>query len=344
MQSRKPVQPASAPVARISLDPGATLQHAAELSRYVRRLLAHPPPLFAPESLAAPCSRCQIRAWLQADGVATEEQLHQRLRLVRQATLLQVITRDLNGLADLGEVMGSITALAEETLRFALSRLQPWMRETYGVPRHAVNWEPQDLVVVGMGKLGGGELNVSSDVDLVFLYREDGETDGAKRISNQEYFTRLSRRLIRALSEYTSDGHVFRVDMRLRPYGDSGPLVMSHDMLENYLHAQGREWERYAWVKARVVSEAPDPELESIVAPFVFRRYLDYGAIASLRGLHSQIRAEVARRELHEDVKLGPGGNRELEVIAQGFQLVRGGQDPNLRLRPTPGSPQRLPG
>jgi glutamate-ammonia-ligase adenylyltransferase len=279
---------------------------------------------------------------LQAEGVATEEQLHQRLRHVRQAALLQVITRDLNGLADLGEVMSSITALAEETLRVALSNLQPWMRETYGVPRGAGNGEAQDLVVIGMGKLGGDELNVSSDVDLVFLYREDGETDGGKRISNQEYFTRLSRRLIRALSEYTSDGHVFRVDMRLRPYGDSGPLAMSHDMLENYLHAQGREWERYAWIKARVVSELPDPELDSIVAPFVFRRYLDYGAIASLRGLHAQVRAEVARRELHEDIKLGPGGIREIEFVAQVFQLVRGGQDPSLRLRPTLATLERL--
>jgi glutamate-ammonia-ligase adenylyltransferase len=272
---------------------------------------------------------------LRAEGVATEEQLHQRLRQVRQAALLQVITRDLNGLADLEEVMSSITALAEETVRFALCRLQPWMRETYGVPRGAVNGEPQDLVVVGMGKLGGEELNVSSDVDLIFLYREDGETDGSRSISNQEYFTRLSRRLINALAEYTSDGHVFRVDMRLRPYGDSGPLAMSHDMLENYLHAQGREWERYAWVKARVVSEPSDPELDSIVGPFVFRRYLDYGAIASLRGLHAQVRAEVARRELHDDIKLGPGGIREIEFIAQVFQLVRGGQDPTLRLRPT---------
>jgi [glutamine synthetase] adenylyltransferase / [glutamine synthetase]-adenylyl-L-tyrosine phosphorylase len=342
MQPRKPAEPASAPTARISLDPGEALQRAAELSRYVRKLLAHPPALFVSGSLAAPCSRCQIRAWLQAEGVASEEHLHRRLRQVRQAALLQIIARDLNGLADLGEVMTSITALAEETLRFALSRLQPWMQETYGVPRGASNRQEQDLVVVGMGKLGGEELNVSSDVDLIFLYREDGETDGSRHISNQEYFTRLSRRLIRALSEYTSDGHVFRVDTRLRPYGDSGPLAMSHEMLENYLHAQGREWERYAWVKARVVSELPDLELESIVAPFVFRRYLDYGAIASLRGLHAQVRAEVARRELHEDIKLGPGGIREIEFIAQVFQLVRGGQDPALRLRPTLATLERL--
>jgi [glutamine synthetase] adenylyltransferase / [glutamine synthetase]-adenylyl-L-tyrosine phosphorylase len=342
MQPPKPVQPTSAPATPASLEAGALLEHAAGLSRYVRRLLAHPPTLFTAGSLAAPCSRCQIRAWLEAEGVATEEQLHRRLRQVRQAALLQVITRDLNGLADLDEVMSSVTALAEETLRFALCWLRPRMQETYGAPRGRDSGRAQDLVAVGMGKLGGEELNVSSDIDLVFLYPEDGETDGARSISNQEYFSRLSRRLISALSEYTSDGHVFRVDMRLRPYGDSGPLAMSHDMLEDYLHAQGREWERYAWVKARVVSEPPDPELDSIVTPFVFRRYLDYGAIASLRGLHAQIRAEVARRELHDDVKLGPGGIREIEFIAQVFQLVRAGQDPSLRLRPTLAALRRL--
>ncbi|HXX12027.1 MAG TPA: bifunctional [glutamate--ammonia ligase]-adenylyl-L-tyrosine phosphorylase/[glutamate--ammonia-ligase] adenylyltransferase, partial [Burkholderiales bacterium] len=308
----------------------------------MRKLAAHPPLLFVLDTLTVPCGRCEIRAWLQAQGVATEEQLRRRLREVRQAALLRVITRDLNGLADLSEVMRSVTALAEEALRFALRLLHLWMQETYGVPRGAGGGQAQELVVVGMGKLGGEELNVSSDIDLVFLYPEAGETDGARPISNQEYFTRLSRRLIGALSEYTADGQVFRVDTRLRPYGESGPLVMSYDMLEDYLHAHGRDWERYAWIKARVVSESSEPALESIVTPFVFRRYLDYSAIASLRGLHAQIRAEVARRELHDDVKLGPGGIREIEFIAQVFQLVRGGQDASLRLRPTVATLQRL--
>ena len=324
------------------LTPSALLDSAARLSRYVRKLVAHPPLLFVPDALTVPCSRCEIRAWLQAQGVATEEQLRRRLREVRQAALLRVITRDLNGLADLSEVMLSVTAVAEEALRFALRLLDPWMQQTYGVPRGAGRGQAQQLVVVGMGKLGGEELNVSSDIDLVLLYPEAGETDGARPISNQEYFTRLSRRLIGAMSEYTADGQVFRVDTRLRPYGDSGPLVMSYDMLEDYLHAHGRDWERYAWIKARVVSESPEPALESIVTPFVFRRYLDYSAIASLRGLHAQIRAEVARRELHDDVKLGPGGIREIEFIAQVFQLVRGGQDASLRLRPTVATLQRL--
>jgi len=235
----------------------ALLDRATRLSRYVQKLTAHPPPLFIPDALTVPCSRCEIRAWLEAQGVATEEQVRRRLREVRQAALLRVITRDLNGLADLGEVMSSVTALAEEALRFALRWLHASMQETYGPPRGARGGEAQHLVVVGMGKLGGEELNVSSDIDLVFLYPEAGETDGARSISNQEYFTRLSRRLIGALSEYTEDGQVFRVDTRLRPYGESGPLVMSYDMLEDYLHAHGRDWERYAWIKAQRSQSRP---------------------------------------------------------------------------------------
>ena len=261
--------------------------------------------------------------------------MHRRLRHVRQAVLLQIIARDLNGLAGLDEVLATITALAEESLRFALTELTASAVQSHGVPHGERSGTPQGLVVVGMGKLGGEELNVSSDIDLVLLYPEDGQTAGTRPISNEEYFTRLARRLIAALGEYTEDGMVFRVDTRLRPYGDSGPLVMSYDMLETYLHSQGREWERYAWVKARVLTEPVEPELESIVAGFVYRRHLDYSAIASLRELHAQIRAEVTRRDLHDNVKLGPGGIREIEFIAQLFQLVRGGHDPALRLRST---------
>ena len=193
-----------------------------------------------------------------------------------------------------------------------------------------------------MGKLGGGEFNVSSDIDLVFLYGEDGETAGPRRIDNHEYFTRLGRKLINALTQFTADGYVFRVDMRLRPYGDSGPLVMSFAMLENYLHTQGREWERYAWVKAREITGRPMEELMELITPFVYRRHLDFSAIASLRELHAQIRAEVARRDLHDNIKLGPGGIREIEFVAQMFQIVRGGSDPGLRLRPTVATLDRL--
>lgn len=318
-----------------SKSPAALLEHAATLSRCVRRLLGNPPPQFDPAALATPLGRDRLRALLHRPSAPSEASLQQQLRQVRQTAMLHVITRDLNGLATLDEVLDTVSGLAEACVEVAVRELTALAHESFGEPRSARNQAVQPLVVVGMGKLGGGELNVSSDIDLVFLYPEDGETVGARAISNHEFFTRLARRVIAALAEYTADGLVFRVDTRLRPYGDSGPLVMSFDMLENYLHNQGREWERYAWVKARVIGGPQHPELDAIVAPFVYRRHLDYSAIASLRELHAQIRAEVARRDLHDNIKLGPGGIREIEFVAQLFQLVRGGHDRALRLRGT---------
>jgi glutamate-ammonia-ligase adenylyltransferase len=313
----------------------AMLEHAGLLSRYVRRLLANPPELFDAAQIVRPLDRQDMRRLLEPARGAGDQVLQRRLRHLRQAVLLQIIARDLNGLATLDEVLDTITAFAEEAVCFTVDELSAAAERTFGIPLDARSAAAQRLVVVAMGKLGGRELNVSSDIDLVFLYPEDGQTAGARAISNQEYFTRLARRVIAALAEYTDDGLVFRVDTRLRPYGDSGPLVMSFDMLETYLHSQGREWERYAWVKARALTAPGQPELQTIVDGFVYRRHLDYSAIASLRELHAQIRTEVARRDLHDNVKLGPGGIREIEFIAQLFQLVRGGHDPSLRLRPT---------
>jgi glutamate-ammonia-ligase adenylyltransferase len=246
---------------------------------------------------------------------------------------LRVLARDLGGLAELDEVCGAMTALAELSIATALGTLEPELEAEIGTP--TANGKRQRLVVVGMGKLGGGELNVSSDIDLIFLYPEDGETAGPRSISNHEFFARLGRKLITTLDETTADGRVFRVDMRLRPWGDDGPLAMSLDALEEYLVAQGREWERYAWIKARALSGDRPEALSAIARPFVFRKYLDYGAFAAMRDLHAQIRAEVARRETFDNVKLGPGGIREIEFIAQAFQLIRGGRDPSLQARPT---------
>ncbi|HVL58096.1 MAG TPA: bifunctional [glutamate--ammonia ligase]-adenylyl-L-tyrosine phosphorylase/[glutamate--ammonia-ligase] adenylyltransferase, partial [Burkholderiaceae bacterium] len=213
--------------------------------------------------------------------------------------------------------------------------------------------EPQDLLVVGMGKLGGAELNVSSDVDLVYVHRDSGETrgnaEGHGRIASGDFFHRLARRLGALLSDPTEDGFVFRVDTRLRPNGESGPLVATLPMLEQYFYEQGREWERFAWLKARVVADSglagdaarhsDEAQLSQIVEPFVFRRYLDFAAFAALRELHRLIRDEVARREARRgggiDVKLGRGGIREIEFCAQLFQIVRGGRDPMLRDRRT---------
>jgi glutamate-ammonia-ligase adenylyltransferase len=314
------------------------LERASQASRYLQRQLAHPPACFDPAALERPLSEELLRALLQLPPDADESRLAHTLRQARQATMMQVIARDLSGAADLAEVMRSVTWLAEHCVALAARRLHAILAEARGEPIGADTGRPQRLLVLGMGKLGGCELNVSSDIDLIFLYDEDGQTAGPRPLSNHEFFTRLGRKLINALSELTADGFVFRVDMRLRPYGDSGPLVMSLRMLENYLLTQGREWERYAWVKAREVAGAPETAiaaLEALTAPFVYRRHLDFSAIASLRDLHAQIRAEVARRELHDNIKLGPGGIREIEFTAQVFQLIRGGRDSGLRVRPT---------
>jgi glutamate-ammonia-ligase adenylyltransferase len=315
--------------------PGRLLTMAVTASRYLQRALDHPPACFDAGRLGAPLSAAEVRALLEAQAGADQAGLAAGLRRVRNAVMMHVIARDLGGLADLTEVMNTMTALAEECVRFALHRLDAAQERAHGRPVGGLSGRPQRLLVVAMGKLGGGELNVSSDIDLIFLYGEEGRSAGPGSISNHEYFTRLGRKLISTLAELTADGFVFRVDMRLRPYGDSGPLVMSLEMLENYLHTQGREWERYAWVKAREISGEPAAELTALVTPFVYRRHLDFSAIASLRELHAQVRAEVARRDLHDNIKLGPGGIREIEFVVQVFQLVRGGQDAGLQLRPT---------
>ena len=285
------------------------------------------------DTISAPFPCADMETSLKGD-FADKDSLHAALRVLRQRVMLHLIARDLGALAGLDEVVTTVTALAETTLRAALSRHFQWLRETFGAPV-GPNGEPQDLIVIGMGKLGGAELNVSSDIDLVFAFPEDGETTGPRVISNQEYFDKLGRQLIAAIGEPTDEGFVFRVDMRLRPYGEAGPLTCSFAFLEEYLLTQGREWERYAWLKARPLTGIRSRDLEELVRPFVFRKYLDYDAYANMRGLHKQIRAEVTRRDLHNDVKLGPGGIREIEFIAQVFQLIRGGRDRELQTRST---------
>lgn len=319
------------------------MQSVLPLSRYIQGQLASDAGLLAEleQNLQRPFIQEEMQAFLQtfAEGVNNEEGLHAVLRSLRKRVLLRVATRDLAGLADLAEVMSSMTTLAEIAIGFASERLYAWLTDParYGRPKSADN-RAQQMLVLGMGKLGGGELNVSSDVDLIFVYPEDGETDGRRPISNQDFFVRLGRKLITSLNDLTPDGFVFRVDMRLRPYGESGPLTMSFAMLEEYLIAQGREWERYAWIKSRVVagpSEEKSALVEQITQPFVFRKYLDFGAYESMRALHARIRREVQRREMDGNIKLGPGGIREIEFIAQVFQLIRGGRDPDFRIRPT---------
>jgi glutamate-ammonia-ligase adenylyltransferase len=320
-------------------------------SRYAQRLLASEPALRMEleKNLEHPFLAAEMRRFLDANAATAHDEagLQQLLRSLRKKVMLRLLARDLGGLGDLDEVMRSMTDLGEIAIRFALELQQSWLTDPdrYGCPRGREKNAFQEMLVVAMGKLGGGELNVSSDVDLIFAYPEDGETDGRRSISNQDFFIRLGRRLIASLNDMTSDGYVFRVDMRLRPYGESGPLAMSFPMLKEYFINQGREWERYAWIKSRMVAGPPTEGavlMEHIAQPFVFRKYPDFGAYESMRGLHSQIRQEVSRRELHENIKLGPGGIREIEFIAQVFQLIRGGRDADLRVRPTLKVLQRL--
>ncbi|HEY6896441.1 MAG TPA: bifunctional [glutamate--ammonia ligase]-adenylyl-L-tyrosine phosphorylase/[glutamate--ammonia-ligase] adenylyltransferase [Rhodocyclaceae bacterium] len=304
-------------------------------SRYLARLFAAQPALR--EDLAARLSRpptaAELGAWLDAQAIE-EDTLKPLLRRFKQWAYGWIMLRDLAGLAPLGEVTETMTLIAEQAVSRALALLVTGLEARYGVPRNAAG-ERQELIVIGMGKLGGRELNASSDIDLIFVFPDDGDTDGERSISNFEFFTRLGRSLINAIAEVTAEGQVFRVDMRLRPNGDSGPLVGSFEMLENYFITQGREWERYAWIKARPLTGNRWEELEAIRRPFVFRKYLDFGAINAMRDLHAQIRREVARKDMADNVKLGPGGIREIEFIAQVFQLIRGGRDATLQLKPT---------
>ena len=313
-------------------------------SRYAKRLLESEPNLrtellqniqhvFLEEEM-------QVFLNLNSNTINNETALHSTLRRLRKRVILRLMMRDLSGLATLAEVMTSMTNLAQITVRFALNWYQTWLTDPsrYGLPKGAKSREIQKMLIISMGKLGGGELNVSSDIDLIFLYPEDGETNGTKSISNHDFFSRLGRKLIASLNDITADGYVFRVDMRLRPYGESGPLVMSFSMLEEYFLKQGREWERYAWIKSRAITGSSTEEsilTEQIIKPFVFRRYLDFSAYESMRSMHAQIRQEVGHREAHSNIKLGHGGIREIEFIVQVFQLINGGRDAELRAHAT---------
>jgi len=312
------------------------LSEALEFSRYAARLRNARPALFEAvvAGIEAPYTWPAELSTTLADSPSAAA-LATSLRDLRQRMMLTVLLRDLTGRANLAEVCATVTRLAEVALSASVQAHHRWLAEAHGEPIGGLSGNPQRLVVVAMGKLGGSELNVSSDVDLVFVYPEAGETRGPRPLDNQEFFDRLGRRVVAALGEITSDGYVFRVDMRLRPYGESGPLTSSFPALEQYLIAQGRTWERYAWLKARPLTGDRGAELERLIAPFVFRKYLDYDAYAGLRDVHRQIREQGRRRDYARNIKLGPGGIREIEFIVQALQLVRGGREPALRARST---------
>ncbi len=264
-----------------------------------------------------------------------EAAFHARLRSLRRHAMVHTIFRDINSLAPFAEVVESISALADITLEEAQRFHTRAVAGRFSLNEADAGAEAAQLLIVGMGKLGGRELNVSSDIDLIFVHAEDGDANSQR--SWHEFHSELGKRIIRAIDHVDGDGFVFRVDMRLRPFGAGGPLVSSLAALENYFITQARPWERYAWLKGRAITGAPPTigALESLVRSFVYRRYHDYAAIEEMRDLHGQIRADATKRNRLDDIKVGVGGIREVEFIAQLFQLIRGGRDATLQSRST---------
>ena len=272
-----------------------------------------------------------------AQGATTDDELARALRRQRNRHQVRIIWRDLTRQADLIQTCRDLSDMADASIDQAYQWLYLRHCQQFGTPTGRRSGEPQQMVILGMGKLGAVELNLSSDIDLIFAYPEGGETVGVKRaLDNQEFFIRLGQRLIKALDPMTVDGFVFRVDMRLRPYGSSGALVLSFNALEQYYQDQGRDWERYAMIKARVVAgdQVAGAQLLDLLRPFVYRRYLDFSAIEALRTMKQLIQQEVRRKGMADNIKLGSGGIREVEFIAQAFQLIHGGRDLSLQQRP----------
>lgn len=265
----------------------------------------------------------------------SETDFQKRLRLFRQREMMRIAVRDLAGLAELNGTLMDLSNLADTCIGQALDFLYRQQCPAWGIPMDS-DGRPQKLLVLGMGKLGARELNFSSDVDLIFAYPRDGHTQNGKQsTSNEDFFTRLSRKMIQMIGAATGEGFVFRVDTRLRPFGESGPLAMSFDRMEEYYQVHGREWERYALIKARVIagSRSDGRRLLEALKPFVYRRYLDYNAFESLRDMKQRIAVEVRGKGLQDNIKLGPGGIREVEFFGQMFQLLRGGVQPELQAR-----------
>ena len=269
-------------------------------------------------------------------SIDSDDQLSIALRRFRQRAMCRIIWRDINRLAVMQDTVAELSYLAQACVNEVLDWHYQRMCNDIGIPIGDNSGTAQKMVVLGMGKLGAWELNLSSDSDLIFTFPENGQTEGGRRsLANRDFFIRLGQRLIRSLDETTAEGFVFRVDMRLRPYGQSGALVLSFGAMEEYCIQQGREWERYAMIKARVIAGdiKAGEQLQQLLKPFVYRRYIDFSAFDSLREMKAMINREVSRRQLQDDVKLGAGGIREVEFIAQAFQLIRGGREAKLQER-----------
>ncbi|WP_457666821.1 bifunctional [glutamate--ammonia ligase]-adenylyl-L-tyrosine phosphorylase/[glutamate--ammonia-ligase] adenylyltransferase [Thiolapillus sp.] len=287
----------------------------------------------------------QMAGLLQAAlaGAEGEDALLQALRQFRRRQMLRIIWRDITRKAALEETLEDLSELADICIRQSLDRLMAWAVQQWGTPRDKAG-EAQAMVVLGMGKLGARELNLSSDIDLIFTFPSHGETDARRPLSNEQFFTRVGRQLINVLGRQTEDGFVFRVDMRLRPFGEAGPLALSFGAMETYYASQAREWERYAMIKARAITgeAAYRDRLLGILRPFVYRRYIDFGAIDAIRDMKRRIQAEMHHRGMDANIKLGRGGIREIEFIGQAFQLVYGGRDRDMQVRPILRVLQRL--
>ncbi len=336
-----------------------TLQKALAWSGHLRRRVSVRPELEARlrEDAAEPLTSERITQWAQE--IATElnapaerwdvEQCRAILRKLRSRIFDVLVLRDTSGDTPLEEITHAMSFLADFAVRQAYTSVMTEMTEVHGIPTDPATGKPMEMIILGMGKLGGYELNVSSDIDLIMLYPEEGETTGRRPLSYHEFYGRLTRRMMPILSDQDANGQVFRTDLRLRPDGDSGPLAWSLDALEHYLIAQGREWERYAWLKARIIHvkalEGSDPEpfeqqLESLRLPFIYRKYFDFDTLASLRQLRERIRQDWQRRALSKNgvdtvhnIKLGEGGIREIEFVVQLSQLIKGGRLPTIQER-----------
>ncbi len=310
----------------------ATQNSALDFSPFLKQLIArHPDWLDQLETSGrleniSPPRPDQLKADIVRAG------LNPALRQFRNHEMMRLIWRDLNNLAPVDEILADLSTLADICLQAAIQYHSSILEENHGTPRGPDN-QAQKLVVIGLGKLGGGELNLSSDIDIIFCYPDNGVCDGRRGLANEQFFTRLARQVIRSLSEITADGFCFRVDTRLRPFGESGPLVSSFSALEQYYQREGRDWERYAWIKARPVAGdmLAGQQLLGILKPFVYRRYIDFGAIDALRDMHANVRADAKRKNRLDDIKRGPGGIREIEFLVQTFQLLRGGRDKTLQ-------------
>ncbi len=318
----------------------AQAQSVLTFSDFVQQSLAAYPEWLAELESAPPTADewQHYATWLDAllQTVTDEASLMRALRQFRRRIMVRIAWAQALRLISDEAVLQQLSVLAETVIVAAREWLYSACCREWGTPCNAQG-VPQPMLVLGMGKLGGGELNFSSDIDLIFAWPENGVTQGGRReLDNAQFFTRLGQRLIKVLDQPTQDGFVYRVDMRLRPFGESGPLVLSFAALEDYYQEQGRDWERYAMVKARIMGDdegAHASELRAMLRPFVFRRYIDFSVIQSLRNMKGMIAREVRRRGLKDNIKLGAGGIREIEFIVQVFQLIRGGREPALQSR-----------